>query len=275
MKGVLERLAEDYPALYLDPDLDTQEEYRRVVLKGGEPAKRSLAHYRGSVYDRLETAETPAGQVRVVTLGERRDFELVLRGLMAAKDGPRADIPETKGAALLTVFNWPRIRARLALFPEDERTEEFRRFTSFGENYTDLLAVLSRGPYSGVPAAAMGLTDDEWLVLSDTIRRYHELTHAVCRRMYPDGRDPVRDELVADAVGIYAAFGKFDPDKEELFLGIREGIYCGGRLENYTDRPEELAGGLRSALERMEKTVSGIAGAEPFSLIPALLGQKT
>ena len=30
----LERLAADYPQLYLNPDADTQETYRRVVLRG-------------------------------------------------------------------------------------------------------------------------------------------------------------------------------------------------------------------------------------------------
>jgi hypothetical protein len=97
----------------------------------------------------METVDTPAGPVRVVTLGSRRDFELVLRGLMAAKNGPKATIPESQGAAMLTVFNWPRIHAHLAVFPEEEQAAEFKRFTSVKENYLDALVVLSRGPYSG------------------------------------------------------------------------------------------------------------------------------
>ena len=150
-------------------------------------------------------------------------------------------IPASQGAAMLTVFNWPRIKAHLSLFPEEEQTAAFKRFTSCRENYTDMLVILSRGPYSNVSAQEMGLTEDEWLVRSDMIRRFHELTHVICRRLYPNDIQPVRDELIADAVGLYAAYGHFDTEKEMRFLGIRNGHY---------------------------------EGAEPFALIPLLMGQK-
>ena len=127
MNKVIEALAEAYPLLYLDPDADTQEAYRRVVLQGADPGKRSLAHYAGSAYDRDETVETPAGPVRTVTLGDRHDFTLVMRAMMAAKAGPLTPIPDSTGAAMLTVFNWPRIRAHLADFPEEEQAAELRR----------------------------------------------------------------------------------------------------------------------------------------------------
>ncbi len=273
-KAALNVLAEDYPQLYLDPDLDELELYRRVVLRGEEPEARSLAHYRGSGYDRLETAETPVGPVRVVTLGNRQDFELVLRGLMAAKNGPLATIPASQGAAMLTLFNWPRIHVHLADFPEEEQSAEFKRFTAVKENYTDMLVVLSRGPYSGVPASELGLTERDWLAASDTIRRYHELTHVICRRVYPEDVDPVRDELIADAVGLYAAFGRFDPETEKRFLGVRDGRYVGGRLENYTDEPDKLAGQVCAELERIRAVVDAQPGAEPFALIGSLMGKQ-
>ena len=273
-KSVLEVLAADYPQLFLDPDRDEQESYRRVVLRGEEPSVRRLDHYTGDAHDRMETVDTPAGPVRVVTLGDRRDFERVLRGLMAAKNGPLAPIPESQGAAMLTLFNWPRIRAHLAQFPEEEQAAEFKRFTSVKENYLDALVVLSRGPYSGVPASALGLSEHEWLDHSDTIRRYHELTHVICRRLYPYDIDPIRDELIADAVGLYAAYGRFDPEKEKLFLGVRDGHYIGGRLENYTDAPDKQAGPVSAELDRMETVIDALVGAEPFALIPALLKKQ-
>ena len=241
------------------------------MLRGEEPEAKSLAHYRGDPADREELMETPAGSVRVVTLGNRRDFELALRGLMAAKDGPEAVIPESQGAAMLTVFNWPRIHAHLALYPEEERAAEFKRFTAVRENYVDMLVVLSRGPYSHVDAAAVGETEAAWLEHSDTIRRYHELTHVICRSIYPGDVAPIRDELVADAVGLYAAYGCFDPETEKLFLGIRDGRYVGGRLGNYTDAPESLTEAVCDALERVRATIDNQTETEPFQLIPALM----
>ena len=271
MSSVLERLAADYPQLYLNPDTVTQESYRRVVLRGETPQAKSLTHYRGDPADREEVMETPAGSVRAVTLGNRQDFELALRGLMAAKDGPEAVIPESQGAAMLTVFNWPRIHANLALYPEEERAAEFKRFTAVRENYVDMLVLLSRGPYSHVDAAAVGETEAAWLEHSDTIRRYHELTHVICRSIYPGDIAPIRDELVADAVGLYAAYGCFDPETEKLFLGIRDGRYVGGRLGNYTDAPESLTEAVGDALERVRATIDNQTETEPFQLIPALM----
>lgn len=272
--SVIGKLAEEYPLLYLDPDRDEQELYRSVVLRGEIPQTKSLDHYRGSPFDSDKMTDTPAGPVRVVTLGDRHDFELVIRGLTAAKNGPLADIPESQGAATLTVFNWPKINAHLEGFPEEERSAEFRRFTSVKGNYLDTLVVLSRGPYSGVSASAVGCTGSEWLDLSDTIRRNHELTHVICRRLYPDDIDPVRDELIADAVGLYAAYGYFDPEKEKLFLGIRDGRYTGGRLENYTDKPETMIGNVLSRLDRMKALIESMAGTEPFDLIEPLMDIK-
>ena len=272
MTKLMETLAADYPQLYLNPDTDSRETYRRVVLRGEEPASKNLAHYRGDPADREEIADTPAGQVRVVTLGNRQDFELALRSLMAAKDGPLTPIPESQGAAMLTLFNWPRIHAHLARFPEEERAAEFKRFTAVRENYVDMLVLLSRGPYSHVDAAAVGETEAEWLDHSDTIRRYHELTHVICRRQYPGDVALIRDELVADVVGLVAAYGRFDPLLERRFLGIDDnGRYTGGRLGNYTDTPEALTGAVCAALERIRAMTYKQAGTEPFRLIPALM----
>ncbi|MBR4501437.1 MAG: hypothetical protein IKP22_06040 [Clostridia bacterium] len=271
MSDVVEKLSADYPQLYLDPDTDTPESYRRVVLSGVEPETKSLTHFRGDVFDRLETIETPAGPVRAVTLGDRRDFELFLRGMMAAKNGPLAPVPKNQGAAILTVFNWPRNRAHLKIFPEKEQPAEFRRFTRDRANYTETLVILSRGPYSNVDAAALGLSKEEWLEYSDTIRRFHELTHVICRRLYPGDVDPVRDEVIADAVGLYAAFGRFDAEKEALFLGIKDGRYTGGRLENYTCDPEKQAARVRIMLERVGKVIALQSAANAFNLIPPLM----
>ena len=268
---VIEDLAREYPLLYLNPDVDSQDAYRRVVLGGEEPGESDLAHYAGDANDRDEALDTPAGAVRVVTLGNRRDFELVVRGFMAVKSGPLDQIPKSQGAVTLTAFNWPRIKEHLSRFPESEQAAEFKRFTAVKENYVDTLVVLSRGPYSHVGAEAMGLPENEWIGYSDTIRRYHELTHVICRRLYPDDVDPIRDELIADAVGLYAAFGRFDPAVEELFLGIRDERYVGGRLENYTDDPSGEAGKVVEELGRICEAIDGRPGAEPFELIPALM----
>ena len=269
--SVVKALAEEYPQLYLDPDKDKQDAYKNVVLRGVMPEEKKLEHYSGDEADSNVIADTPAGQVRVVTIGNRKDFELVVRGLMAAKNGPSEDVPASQGAAMFTVFNWPRINRHLERFPKEEQSAEFKRFTSAKENYIDMLIVLSRGPYSNIDAAITGYGEDKWLELSDTIRRFHELTHVICRRKYPEDVNAVRDELVADAVGLYAAFGSFDVEIEKMFLGITDEQYTGGRLGNYTDEPEKITKNVCCTLDQIKMIVEGKNWAGPFDLIPELM----
>ncbi len=274
MSTVIERLAAQYPLLYLDPDKDEQAAYRNVVLRGDMPKSQELDHYHGDPMDRLEITDTPAGPICLATLGNRQDFERVMRGFMAAKNGPDVQIPRSQGAAMLQVFNWPRIHAHLAQFPEEEQNAEFKRFTANKGNYVDQLIVLSRGPYSDVDAVAAGCSEEDWILHSDTIRRYHEITHVICRRLYPDDVDAVRDELIADMVGLYAAFGCFDPELESLFLGIQGGRYVGGRLENYTDDPETMAAWVSNTMMQYKKIIDVYKGEDPLGLIPLLYKKK-
>ena len=268
---VLSSLAQIYPQLYLSPGPESAEAYRRIVLQGQEAPSRSLAHFSTHPEDSLVWEKTPAGVVPVITLTAREDFELFVQ-IMAHRCSP-VPIPRTQGASTLDgVINWTKIRAHkeeylLANGPEADWEREFERFTADKANYTDALIVLSVGPYSAVSAEKAGMPEGEWLSASHTIRKIHECTHFLCRRLFPELKDAVWDELVADATGIAAAFGRFDPALEELFLGIDATAYTGGRLGNYVeeeDRRQErldaLARKIHGILPRMAAVVDGCRG---------------
>ena len=247
-KEVLPYLAEIYQQLYLTPGSANAENYRQIVLQGEAAPDKDLSHFRMHENDRLEMLETPAGSVMAVTLNERADFEMFLC-IMVNKCN-LYEIPASQGASILDgVINWQKIRKhkeewlqaqaeKRILFPD--WGEEFGRFTSDKANYKDALIVLSVGPYSNIPASVLGFTEKEWLEHSHIIRKYHECTHFLCRRMFPDQIDAVWDEVTADAVGIMAAFGRFDPVMAERFLGISGNGYSGGRLGNYIDNTETI-----------------------------------
>ena len=268
---VMQQLAREYALFYLNPDVDTQEEYREVVLRGHDVETKSLEHYIGSDSDTIDMTDTPVGQVRVVTLGNRHDFELAIRGLSAAKHGPHIEVPKSQGAAMHQIFNWPRIHTYLAGFPKEQRHAEFKKFTSVKENYIDMLIILSRGPYSNISAERIGLDEKTWLDHSNTIRKYHELTHVICRKQYPDNIDIVRDELVADAIGLFATYGSFDPEKVKLFLGIDGETYIEGRLANYTDDPQGQTPEICKTLSDMKIRIDAENPSDPFDLIPVLM----
>ncbi len=240
---VVKRLAETYQQLYIAPGEDAGEKYAEVVKKGTKIKDGSLEHFLTDERDSLEYEDTPAGKACIITLFNRADFITFLQ-IMGNRCMP-VPIPETQGASILDgVINWEKIRDHRDEFISAELRKgnthpdwagEFKRFTSEKDNYTDSLIVLSIGPYSGISAGQVGIPAGKWLEKSYNIRRYHECTHFICRRKYPDKKDAIWDELVADAVGIYAAFDRFDPKMEELFLGIKDGRYEGGRLENYIE----------------------------------------
>ena len=292
---VITSLAKIYQQLYIVPGNDGIERYEDVVKKGQEIPNGDLPHFVTDQRDSLVYEDTPAGKVCVITLYNRQDFVTFLR-IMANRCSV-VDIPDTQGASILSgVINWTKIRAHKEEFYSDENSKgnlfpdwktEFARFTSDKSNYLDTLIVLSVGPYSGICTDRMNgyltrtgsgsktLSNDEWLSLSDTIRKNHECTHFICQVKYPEKKDAIWDELVADAVGIYAAFGRFDRGMETLFLGIGEDGYTKGRLENYVeaDSLEEkqeklgvLSAGIMRVLKQFERMAEEKRIVNPYDL---------
>ncbi len=284
MKEVLETLAKTYEQLYVKPGEEAGEIYADIVKCGQEAPVKTLDHFVTSEKDILEYLETPVGKVCAVTLYERRDFVTFMQ-IMANRCAP-VPVPDTQGAAILSgIINWRKIEAHRDEFIASEKAKgvsdpdwsgEFKRFTSDKSNYLDTLIVLSVGPYSGVPGEKFGYEKDEWIRLSDTIRKYHECTHFICRKKYPELKDAVWDELVADAVGIYAALGHFDSGMEEVFLGVKDGCYVGGRLENYVEDTElnSLAAKVAAVLKGFEELIRDMEGAAPFEIAIALEESK-
>ena len=289
---VLENLAATYEQLYLIPGEEGTRLYPGIVRGGQRAPGKSLAHFHGSKADSSGYVSTPAGEVLAITLHDRSDFETFLQ--IMVEGCRKTPIPKTQGAAILDgVINHRKIeRHREAFYraaleagrPEPSWLEwdiEKARFTQDKANYTDALIVLSSGPYSALSAERAGFAESEWLALSHTIREYHECTHFVCRRFYPDKVNAIWDELVADAVGILTALGRYDTRLAMLVLGIENGAYVGGRLENYVppeakDKGRYIEGILAKTLGVIEeaKKLSLSAADDPFALAIALETMK-
>ncbi len=242
-KQVLPYLAQRFQQLYLKPEPEGNPLYRSVVLAGEDAPSQDLSHFVMDERDSCVLLDTPAGSVRAVTLHQRSDFETALNCI--AMKTRVTEIPATQGASILDgVISWPKIKAHEEEYRKtaDDWDEEFGRFTKDKKNYTEALILLSYGPYSAVKPEAVGYDPEAWNRYSDLIRRYHECTHFVCRRLFPDQIHAIWDELAADAAGILAAFGSYDRAMAEVFLGIEGEHYTKGRLENYVEDkdPEKL-----------------------------------
>lgn len=239
---ILIQLARRYPQLVLPLDNETKnsQEYKDAVLRGKKPDRAPQFSF--SPRDRFQTEETPAGPAEILYLAEREDFIHCLRAL--AYRCELRDIPAYIGANTVKgLINWEKInRHKMAYLAAGGRdwADEFRRFTAERSNYCDILILLSAGPYSAVPAEQAGYDPEAWEEVSFQIRKYHELTHFVCRSLFPEKIDAVRDEIMADMIGLLAATGSYDRDLARLFMGLESpGFRSSGRLAYYTT-PEKL-----------------------------------
>lgn len=249
---ILYEVAKQYPQLLLpiEAGMSKTEEFRDAVLRGKKvDCEPAFSFAEG---DALSYCDTPAGRAEILFLADRDDFVHAYRAL-GYRCEP-ADIPPSVGAAtILGLFNWEKIHAHEEAWLAAGNTdwpEEFARFTSDRSNYVDTLILLSAGTYSSVPAEWVGLDAEEWIRKSVQIRKYHELTHFVCRKTVPEKKDALRDEIYADCIGLLAAFGGYDTHLAKVFLGIESETFReGGRLSHYAE------GGIDECAETARKWI--------------------
>ena len=264
---VISELAKRFPQLYIKPQKGVSESelYRSIVCRG-EQYSGELTHFICSDEDSLTVEETPAGRVEVIFLKNREDFECFYQ-IMAEKC-EHAPVLRSVGAAYIGGINdWPKIHAHIAEYEKNggrDADDEFRRFTANKDNYKTSIILLSDGFYSNISYENTPYGEEEWRKISLEIRKYHELTHFVCRHFFPGNISPVWDELLADFYGLLCATGRYDPSLALEFLGIRSGEYIDGRLKRYAEGEisGELVGEIAELAGLLEKLAPKNFGRE-------------
>lgn len=256
MHHVLIELSQRYPQLLfpIEHGISKTQEFTDVVFCGKE--LKGTLDFSMSPKDRLYSIDTPAGTAEALLLYNREDFEKCVCAL-ANRCEPK-DIPPSVGAFMISgLINWEKVR-RNCKNNINELTLKLLKFS--GCEIYDRLILLSSGWYSGIVPENIGLSADEWTEKSITIRMYHELTHFICRSLYPKNIDVIRDEIFADMIGIIVAFGYYDTELAKLFLGISNaGLSETGRINYYIKNKEtnallEEVNTWISLLERKVKT---------------------
>ena len=241
--------------------------YRRATLSGVDAG--TLPEATGLHFSRPEAVELKiynsfAGRIPLLISRQREAFVTLVRAL--ARRNEPVDVPDSQGASMVSgLANWERIRAHRAAWearPENEREaatwpEEFARLRQRPESYRDRFILLSDGPYSAVPADALGLDEDRWREISLIIRREHECTHYLTRRVFGTMRNHLLDELIADYTGMVAAVGAFRADWFLRFLGLEDFPHCrdDGRIGIYRGKPP-LSDGAFAVLQAVVKAAA-------------------
>jgi hypothetical protein len=202
---------------------------------------------------------SPAGRIPLLIARRRPEFTALIQAL-TRKNEPEP-VPVAQGALMISGYNnWYRVRELRsrweALEPAAREAatwnEEFQRLQAHKDLYQDRFILLSDGPYSAVPAADLGLDEDEWRELSLIIRRDHECAHYLTRRLFGSMRNNLLDELIADYAGLVGAMGRFPAAWFLRFLGLEDFPRCraGGRLDIYRGDPP-LSDGAFQVLQRL------------------------
>ena len=201
----------------------------------------------GSERDELFEMQTSEAAVLGIYFDERADFELFIKSTVY-KDKP---VPKSMGAC--TISGLVNLQKSAAAPVSLSGAMPVSLPGATRQSFKESLIVLSKGEYSAVPAEAVGLDKGEWLEKSLRIRLYHESAHIVCRARFAGQKRPVWDELLADCIGLLAAFGAYDRALALRLVGIdKDGSYIGGRLENYFDDKENIGRYVSFALQQTE-----------------------
>src|SRR5215213_5874050 len=206
-RGAFAVLSEHLPQLRfpIREGISQSEDYRAATVRGVPPDE--LAGATGLELERPEVIEleihpSPAGRIPVLLARGRAEFAALVRAL--GKRNEPVPVPDSQGALMVGGFNnWARIRELRS------RGEEMESILPRKELYQDRFILLSDGPYSAVPAADLGLAEEEWKEISLAIRRDHECVHYFTRRLFGSMRNHAHDELMADWAGLVAATGRF------------------------------------------------------------------
>jgi hypothetical protein len=216
-----------------DPDMSFLEKWEGIIAyadeAGAETALNDLVCLRHPVSLehpeklKIEIYDSFAGKLPVIYVPDAPDFEQLVTNV--AHKGVRPDNLSETGAIFLS-------------------------------GKTTRFMILSSKPYSNVPAAELGVGEEDWQEKSLMLRRGHECTHYFTKQKYGIAENLVHDELMADFIGIYEAFGYYRAEYFLRFMGVMEG--SGNRMVYYTkelssEDKERLAGLLKETSAQLEK----------------------
>lgn len=221
--------------------------YKKSIRSCGRLDKKSaslgLVNSKGV---RLEVYPTVAGGIPVITIAAREDFLYFVRALWMQNEP--APVPKSVGAFIISGFNnIDRFRqykenwksSNPYLNTESTWHQEWNELKHKKHEYQDTFILLATGPYSGIGAEEVGLTDNQWDFCSGVIRLEHECTHYAIKRIFGRKKQNLMDELTADFFGFFAAFNEVRPDLMVRCMGLENfpESLPGSRIEYYRGDP--------------------------------------
>ncbi len=200
----------------------------------------------------ISFAQTLGGKLPVISTVSHRDFRQ-MEALLNAREDAR-ELPLTVNA--------------------------FAMVTRAESIFRHRILLLNHAPYSNISAEKIGLSEDEWLERSHRLRLRHECAHYETLRLLFDMKNHAHDEIIADALGQIAAFGRFDAERQRIFFGLERGKgIATGRLSFYCQKllpkeREKVYRAVDTVLDSIEKHLDYLLAqnADELTIFSALAG---
>lgn len=182
---------------------------------------------------KTELFQSYGGRIPIMHMKDREEFEKLICAIFYK--GVKRDIPKSMGA--MAIKGWKDL---------------------FGKPHRAIL--LSDGYYSAVAPGDIGLKEEDWLQKSFLLRRAHECAHYFTLRAYGFMNNALKDELIADTMGMIEAFGEYRADLFLRFMGLENyPLYReGGRLQNYLPKDRQPT---QEEFKEMQQTAYSAANA--------------
>src|SRR4029079_7333922 len=154
---------------------------RRGIFEAADPyAREALTLERPDLLE-LSIHPTIAGHVPLLIVGHRGDFVKLVQAF-SERNEPKVVLDSMGACIVKGLNNWSRIHVRRDAWKremgesgtDDGWAAEFQKLIPQQDLDQDPVIMLSRGPYSAIPASDGGMEEREWLDRSLAIRREHE-----------------------------------------------------------------------------------------------------
>lgn len=247
--GVLETLKHHLVQLQfpIAENISKSDSYRSATLRGKDtshmPEAKGIALKKPQGLE-LQVYASIGGKIPVLIIDDDDDFKSIIRALCYKNEPVR--IPDSMGAIMINgLNNWSKINT---LKDEFLASNTLSYWPNFFKNqiipnksiYQDKIIILSKKPYSNVPAEIIGCSQEDWMNYSLKIRLEHECAHYFTLRKYGKMSNNMHDEIIADYAGICATYGSFHYEWFLKFIGLEKypNYRKGARLENYLGNPK-------------------------------------
>lgn len=225
-------------------NISLSSEYKNAQKTGTILNRENNSNYKFKDPDSIQLFihQTLAGQIPVITIKNRNDFETFLQTLLYRNEPVK--IPASMGAVMVNgLINWHRLHKLKSIWKQGNQKYNYLTNSTFKPDkklYLDKFIVLCEMPYSNISCWEMCMDYDEWIKHSMKIRLEHEVTHFFTKRFFGTMRNNLHDELLADYMGICAVNGSFNANWFLKFMGLHNfPIYRkGNRMENYLGKPK-------------------------------------